>query len=332
MAKSYVPGKSICFIVKKPVKREVFAAEFRDRVIHHFLFNILSPFAEKIFLHDIYSCRKQKGTLFGIKRAYSQMQACSNNFKNECYVLKLDISGYFMNINKDLLYKNVMQLVNNNLSKLPIELNILEYLIYQNIYHDPTVNCKFQSAKKLWEGLPKDKSLFTTPAGCGIPIGNLTSQLYGNLYLNNFDHYVKKELNIKYYGRYVDDFYLFHTDKNILKDAIHSIRNRLKEQHKLKLHPRKIYLQEITKGFSFLGVYILPHRRYIGKRIKKGIYKTLLEIDQSNHKFLTKYLEKLQSYRSHLIHHNCNNLQKTIDLLLPLVLSKGTSKKEQKGY
>ena len=79
--KTYTPGTSICFVVNKPVKREIFAANFRDRVVHHFIFNILNPLVEKILLHDVYSCRKNKGTLFGINRAYSKMQSCSNNFK-----------------------------------------------------------------------------------------------------------------------------------------------------------------------------------------------------------------------------------------------------------
>ena len=92
-----------------------------------------------------------------------------------------------MNINKELLFQKAQKLIDNNEINLPIQSNLLKYLVNQNIFHNPTVNCRFQSSKKLWRGLPENKSLFTTPPNCGLPIGNLTSQLYGNLYLNDFD-------------------------------------------------------------------------------------------------------------------------------------------------
>lgn len=320
--KTYTPGISICFVVNKPVKREIFAANFRDRVVHHFIYNILYPFTEKVLLHDVYSCRKQKGTLFGINRAYSQMQSCSNNFKTKTYVLKLDIAGYFMNINKKLLYQKITQIIDRNELFLPIQSNLLKYLVSKNIYHNPTKDCVFQSHKSEWIKLPKNKSLFGTSQNCGLPIGNLTSQLYGNVYLNDFDHYIKKELGIKHYGRYVDDFYLFHTNKITLLNAIEKIKQRLLLKEKLYLHPKKIYLQNIKNGFSFLGIYILPYRKYIGKRIKTGLYNSLLNINDVNFSFLELELERLQSYTSILKHHNCFYLRKKIDLLLVFALSK----------
>ena len=320
--KTYTPGTSICFVVNKPVKREIFAANFRDRVVHHFIFNILNPLAEKILLHDVYSCRKGKGTLFGINRAYSQMQSCSNNFKEKAFVLKLDIAGYFMNINKELLFNKITNIIDQNELFLPIQANLLKYLVSENIYHNPTKDCVFQSHKSEWTNLPKNKSLFGTHQNCGLPIGNLTSQLYGNLYLNDFDHYIKKELGIKHYGRYVDDFYLFHVDKIILLSAIEKIKQRLLRIDLLKLHPKKIHLQNIKNGFSFLGIYILPYRKYIGKRIKAGLFNSLFKINSGYFSSLNLELERLQSYTSNLIHHNCFQLRKEIDLLLLFALSK----------
>lgn len=314
--KTYKPGGSICFIVEEPVKREVFAADFRDRVVHHFIYNILSPLAEKVFLHDVYSCRKGKGTLFGVKRAYSKMQAVTSNFKDNAYVMKLDIAGYFMSINKSILYSKVEKLIDYNELHLPIQSNLLKYLVKENIFHDPTNNCRFQSNKKLWRGLPTSKSLFTAQPDCGLPIGNLTSQLYGNLYLNDFDHYVKKELKIKYYGRYVDDFYLMHTQKETLIEAKNNIKKRLQLNEQLTVHPNKIYLQNVAKGFSFLGIYILPHRRYVGSRIKQGLYQTLSAlVEAENNEKRTTLIEKHTSYRGFLKHHNCNRLEKTTALL-----------------
>lgn len=314
--KTYKPGGSICFVVEEPVKREIFAADFRDRVMHHFIYNILSPLAEKVFLYDVYSCRKDKGTLFGIKRAYSKMQAVTSNFKENAYVMKLDIAGYFMSINKSILYSKVEKLIDHNELHLPIQANLLKYLVKENIFHDPTNNCRFQSSKKLWRGLPTNKSLFTAQLDCGLPIGNLTSQLYGNLYLNDFDHYVKKELEIKHYGRYVDDFFLMHQDKETLIYAKNKIIQRLKEVEKLEVHPNKVYLQNSDNGLLFLGIYILPHRRYIGKRIKHGLYESLSNIlDAKDDDTKTKEMNRHISYRGFLKHHNCQKLEQQMTLL-----------------
>lgn len=242
------------------------------------------------------------------------MQSCSKNYTLESYVLKLDISGYFMNMNKSLLYQKVEKIIDKYEVFLPIQSSLLKYLIGINIFHDPTTFCRFQSIESMWSDLPKNKSLFYTAPNCGLPIGNLTSQLYGNLYLNEFDHYIKKELKIKHYGRYVDDFYLFDTDINKLKVAIEKIKFRLANQEKLSLHPNKIYLQHIIKGFSFLGVYMLPYRRYIGKRIKAGLFHTLIDISNM-HSYNLIELQRLRSYKSMLIHHNSHNYNKKIEIM-----------------
>ncbi|WP_415579509.1 RNA-directed DNA polymerase, partial [Elizabethkingia anophelis] len=125
-----------------------------------------------------------------------------------------------------------------------------------------------------WNGLPNSKSLFKSKKGCGLPIGNLTSQLFSNVYLNSFDHYLKNELGVKYYGRYVDDFYIFHRSKNYLKYIMRESRNYLLKEG-LELHPKKIYLQHYSKGFQFLGTYIKPHRIYIGKRTARNFKKRI---------------------------------------------------------
>jgi len=104
---NYNPLPSICFVVTKPVKREIFAANFRDRVIHHFIYNYIAPVFEKIFISDSYSCRKGKGTHYGIKRIDCFIRSCSNNYQKDCYILKLDIKGYFMAMNRNLLYGKV---------------------------------------------------------------------------------------------------------------------------------------------------------------------------------------------------------------------------------
>ena len=324
VGKTYKPGTSICFVVDKPVKREIFAANFRDRVVHHFIFNILNPLVEKVLLHDVYSCRKGKGTLFGVKRATSNMQSVSCNFTQNAYVLKMDISGYFMNINKEKLYNKVLSIVDKNELNLPIQSSLLKYLIYHNIFHNPTLDCKFQSHKNKWQGLPQNKSLFYSVNNCGLPIGNLTSQLYGNLYLNDFDHFIKRELKIQQYARYVDDFYIMHIDKLVLLKHIETIKQRLQNVDGLLLHPKKIYLQPLNKGFLFLGIYILPYRRYVGKRIKAGLYNSMNALINSNllGKEIENNMERIQSYMSMLMHHTCYKLTKQTNGLLSYVQSK----------
>jgi retron-type reverse transcriptase len=204
----YEPKPSICFIVDRPVKREIFAADFRDRVVHHLIYNYISPIFEKSFINDSYSCRKNKGTHYGIKRMDHFIHSCSQNYRKDCYILKLDISGYFMAINKPLLFKKVKSELIKNVGKIGFDLDLVLPLIHKTIFNDPKKNCLIRGSKIDWKGLPKTKSLFHARKNCGLPIGNLTSQLFGNVYLNEFDHFVKKDLQIRYYGRYMDDLIL----------------------------------------------------------------------------------------------------------------------------
>jgi len=214
--KKYVLKPSICFINKYPVKREIFAADFRDRVIHHLIYNYINHIFDRIFIYDVYSCRKGKGTLCGIKRLDHFIRSCSQNYQKNCYILKLDISGYFMSIDKRILYNKVENILAEYRHYIKnIDLNLLLYLIRKVIFNDPTKDCRIKGRKENWDGLPKNKSLFYSAQGKGLPIGNLTSQLFSNVYLNDFDHHMKRGLGCKRYGRYVDDFFIVSTDKII---------------------------------------------------------------------------------------------------------------------
>ncbi|MBQ7074979.1 RNA-directed DNA polymerase [bacterium] len=128
----------------------------------------------------------------------------------------------------------------------------LKKVVKKIVYDEPTKKGIFKGKKSDYNGLPRTKSLFFTKENCGLPIGNLTSQLFSNIYLNDFDHFVKEELGIKYYGRYVDDFVLIHREKEVLKNLIPQMRNYLQQQLHLTLHPKKIYLQPVQHGVQFL--------------------------------------------------------------------------------
>ena len=136
---SYQISPSICFIVKKPVKREIFAAHFRDRVVHHLVINKLMPLFENQFIHDSYSCRVGKGTLFGIRRLQKFIRSCSDNYRKEAFVLKLDIQGFFMNINKMQLLEKVESLINRKYAG--DDKPMLLSLVRQIILNDPTQEC-----------------------------------------------------------------------------------------------------------------------------------------------------------------------------------------------
>ena len=271
----YKPARSICFVVNNPVKREIFAANFRDRVVHHLLYNYIMPIFEKTFINDSYSCRIGKGTHYGIKRIDKFIRSCSQNYTNDCYILKLDISGYFMAMDKNILYNKIKNELQKQKQKINFNLKLVLYLIEKTIYNGPTKNCIIKGKKTDWNNLPKTKSLFHANTNCGLPIGNLTSQLFGNIYMNEFDHFVKKNYGIKYYGRYVDDFVLIHENKEYLKNLIPLLANFLQDNLKLTLHPNKIYLQHYTKGVTYLGAVIKPHRIYTAKRTKANFYNAI---------------------------------------------------------
>lgn len=274
-AKNYTISPSICFINFSPVHREIFAADFRDRVVHHLIYNYIYSIFDSTFINDSYSCRKGKGTHYGIKRIDHFIRSCSENYSKDCFFLKLDIRGYFMAMNRDLLFEKVNNVLTKNRNKLKVDFDLLLYLIEKVIFNDPTKNCIIKGRKTDWQGLPKSKSLFCANDNCGLPIGNLTSQLFGNVYMNKFDHFVKKDLGIKYYGRYVDDFILVHPDREYLKWMLDKMRTYLLEELQLELHPNKIYLQHFSKGVSFLGTVIKPHRIYIANRTKNNFYNAI---------------------------------------------------------
>lgn len=142
-----------------------------------------------------------------------------------------------------------------------------------NIYR--AKHCCLKGTREDWKGLPKSKSLFYAGENKGLPIGNLTSQLFGNVYLNDFDHFVKHKLGCKYYGRYVDDFVIVHQDKEYLKSIIPVLRKYLQNEISLELHPKKIYLQHFSKGVNFLGAVIKPYRIYIRNQTKGSFYEKI---------------------------------------------------------
>lgn len=315
---TYEISASTAFIIFDPVQREIIASSFRDRIIHHLIFNYINPIFEPSFIYDSYSCRKNKGTLFGIKRINKFIKACSNNYQKDAYILKLDMSGYFMSINKNILWRKIEKTLLKNKKKCNFDFFLILSLIKKIIFHNYIKNCSINGSLEDWQGLPKNKSLFFTKNDCGLPIGNLTSQLFSNIYLNSLDHFIKRDLKTKYYGRYVDDFVLICEDKKNIKDKFIKIEKYLNNNLNLRLNNKKTYLQHFKKGVNFLGVIIKPHRIYIRNRIKNNFYNKVEEVNsiikkseyQKNQESFI--LSGINSYLGMTKHYNTYTLRKKI--------------------
>ncbi len=303
------------FISDKPVKREIFAAQFRDRIVHHLIINKLEHLFEKEFIYDTYSCRKGKGTHFGIKRVKKFIRQCTENYEKDAWILKMDIKGYFMSVNNVILLGNLKSFIENKYNGRNKEK--ISWLLEKVINNDSTINCTRKSSKRKWVGLPKSKSLFYADSECGMPIGNYTNQVLANFYLNSLDHFVKHKLKERYYARYVDDFIIISQNKEKLKEKIPLIGEFLKSELKLELHPKKIYFQHYKKGVEFLGILIKPWRSYVTPRVKGSFYETIevinkkIKKDKLNEDEKKKILSQVNSYLGATSHTDSYKLRKT---------------------
>lgn len=298
--KTYRPSRGIAHIIHKPVIREIFAAPFVDRIVHHWIYNKIYKWWDARFIYDSYSCREGKGTLFGIRRLDKMIRRASRNYKKTTYVVKMDLQGYFMSIDRRKVYERVIWGLDKQYDGRTHlrEYEILKFAISEIIFDDPVCGVKRRNWPKAWRNLPKNKSLFFQNEGFGIVIGNLTSQLFSNIYLDMLDRYIKYTLGYKYYGRYVDDFFLVLDEKEIrdFSKNVGAIREFLRRIG-LTLHPKKFYVQKIEKGVSFIGGVIYPWHVDPSRRVK-GNYQNALRrfIEGKND------TESIVSYMGHTVH------------------------------
>ena len=273
----YHPGPSTCFIIHDPKMREVFAAHFRDRVVHHLLYNYIAPLLVPTFIRDSYSCIPGRGTLDGILRLEEKIRRVSCNYSRPCFVLKMDIEGYFMHIDRSRLLKICQESLDSFRDRL--DFRLISYLLETIILDDPTDNCHRRGSKSDWDGLPDSKSLFHSSQGCGLPIGNLTSQLFSNVYMDRFDKYMVALSGGENYGRYVDDFYVVGTDLAILREMIPLAETFLKANLGLSLSRNKTIILSAYRGVEFLGNYLKPFRRYISSKSLRRMENKLASIE-----------------------------------------------------
>ncbi|MDD3086320.1 MAG: reverse transcriptase domain-containing protein [Candidatus ainarchaeum sp.] len=246
---SYKQSKYRVFIIFDPKKRTIKYLPFKDRVVHHAIVNVIEPIFEKGFISTSYACRKKKGTHKALKDIKHKIY---NKFKEENYCLKGDIKKYFPSINQDFLKKIISRKIKDKKT-----LN----LIYKIIESD---HSEFGEHK-------------------GIPIGNLTSQLFSNIYLNQLDYYVKQELNIKHYYRYVDDFIILEKSKKQLQIYKRKLKYFLKKELNLELPKEKCNIFKIKDGVDFVGYKIFTNKIFLRKRNIKRFIKKIKDKDSNNY-------------------------------------------------
>jgi len=300
VSESYVPSSYVCFTVYDPKTRQVAAPAFRDRVLQHSLVLQIESLFEKTFIYDSYACRKNKGTHFGLKRVKKFLQAVRSKYGKSIpiYCLRMDIEKYFASISWDVLLSITDKVITCQKTKA---------LIRKIITNHKCLNTNHRVIS-----LPQDVVRQDTRQG--VPIGNLTSQLFANIYLNELDHFAKEKLRLKWYARYMDDFLVIHPDKTYLKQIKQEIELFLKDKLNLRLHPKKVIIQNVKDGVPFVGYLIFyDHVLIRGKtllRTRRKLKSARLSCTKNNN--TRKLLATCSSIRGHLKHANAYSLEKNL--------------------
>ena len=280
---TYSPKELKRFIIRDPKTRTIHSSVFRDRIVHHALINVIQPIFEGTFIYDSFANQINKGTHKALSRFDFFKRKVSKNNTKKCFILKADIRHYFDEVSHEIL------------------INIIKR--------------KIKDEKVIWL-IKKILSNFNSEIkGKGMPLGNLTSQFFANVYLNELDYFVKHKLKIKYYIRYVDDFIIFNSNKEILEKNKEEINKFLKEELKLELHPDKSRILLLKNGVTFLGYRVFYYHKLLKKNNLRKFEKSLRQkIDYYNSGILTKeiILESLQGWLGYAISANTFNLRKRI--------------------
>lgn len=266
--KTYTHGGYHAFYINDPKRRHIHKASVRDRLLHHAIYRVLYPFFDRTFISDSYSCRKNKGVHKALRRFKEFSNKESKNHSRTCWVLKCDIRQFFASIDHDVLFSIVKEYIPDQ--------NILWLLDNIMLSYETE-----QESKR------------------GLPLGNLTSQLLTNIYMNRLDRWVKHQLRIKYYIRYADDFVFFSYDKTHLENILPRVKKFLSEELHLTLHPKKIVLKTVSSGIDFLGWVHFPDHRVLRTVTKRRIFKKI-KMNPSD--------QSLRSYTGLLKHGNAKKL------------------------
>lgn len=272
-AKSYKPDGYFAFKINDPKPRDIHKASVRDRLVHHAVYRVLYPYFDRKFIYDSYSCRLGKGTHKALNRFQNFGRKISLNNTRTVWILKGDIRKFFASINHKIL-KNIL----------------LKYIADKDVF---------------WL-LEQIIDSFNTPGRIsrGLPLGNLTSQLLVNIYLNEFDHFIKRRLKIKYYIRYADDFVIFHENRLYLETILPQISEFLEYELKLELHPDKLFIRTLNSGLDFLGWVNFPDYKVLRRATKKRMFRKL---KRNNYKE-----ESFNSYLGMMSHGNAVKVKREL--------------------
>jgi retron-type reverse transcriptase len=249
---SYRPGRSTCFVVTRPKPREVWAANFRDRVVHHLLYNEVAPRFIASFIANSCACIPGRGTLYAAQRLEHDVRSVTRNWSRPAWYLKCDLANFFVAIDKQVLHYQLAARITE-----PWWLWLTEVVLF----HDPRLDVDHRSGPELLRLVPPHKRLANSPAHRGLPIGNLSSQFFANVYLDALDQFAKHQLKARHYVRYVDDFVLLDESPQVLNRTLARIEAWLPERLGAKLNPTKTILQPVDRGIDFVGHVIKPWSR-----------------------------------------------------------------------
>lgn len=278
----YKHGSYIAFYVRDPKLRHIHKASVRDRVFHHAVFRVLYSIFDKNFIYDSYSCRLGGGTHLAVNRLEKFIAKLSGNNRRTIYALKCDIRKFFDSVDKEILLGIIKRKIkdNNSVKLISIILNS-----------------------------------FSKEQGKGLPLGNVTSQLFANIYLNELDQYMKHQLRVKYYLRYCDDFIILGHEPQYLLEITHKMSEFLEKRLILNLHPNKVILRKYKQGIDFLGYVVLPYHRVLRIKTKKRAIKKIIEKrDEFDDNIISQesFKHSMDSYLGIFSHCNGYELEKEI--------------------
>jgi RNA-directed DNA polymerase len=254
---TYQPGRSICFVVTRPKAREVWAADFRDRVVHHLIYNRIGARFENSFIADSCACIEERGTLYAARRLEAKIRSITENWSRPAYYLKCDLANFFVSIDKRILRELLASKISD-----PWWMSLTETVLF----HDPRTDFEFRGDPALLERVPPHKRLMNQPDHLGLPIGNLSSQFFANVYLDVLDQRAKHLLGARHYIRYVDDFLFLHESTDWLNGVLADVDAFLPERLGVRLNPKKTILQPVERGVDFVGHVIKPWVRSTRRR------------------------------------------------------------------
>lgn len=271
--KTYKHSKYEGFKISDPKPRDIHKAKVRDRLLHHAIYRKLYPFFDKTFIADSYSCRVNKGTHKAIDRFRNFTYKVSKNHTRTAWVLKCDIRKFFASIDQQVM----LEIIKGYIPDKDI-FSLLSEIV---------------------------GSFHSTEKGKGLPLGNLTSQLFINIYMNEFDQFMKHKIKAKYYIRYADDFVILSDDKGWLIDILPKISDFLENKLNLHLHPKKVSITTIASGVDFLGWILFPDHRVVRTITKQRMFRGIKKKQGSP--------QTVQSYLGLVSHGNAKKLKGNIE-------------------